>query len=112
MDLLLNIDGLRHLWKHIMLNFDKKVDKENGKCLSTNDYTDTDKANLNELYGLIKDDGLPISNYTADEKIKLAGIEEGANKTIVDSKLSDTSDNPVQNKIVSEEISKLNKLVG
>lgn len=34
------------------------------------------------------------------DKIKLDGIEEGANKTIVDSALSTSSTNPVQNKIV------------
>ena len=34
------------------------------------------------------------------DKIKLDGIEEGANKTTVDSALSDSSTNPVQNKII------------
>lgn len=53
-----------------------KVDKINGKGLSTND-------------------------YTTEEKEKLAGIETGANKTIVDSALSSTSANPVQNKIIN-----------
>lgn len=56
---------------------DGKVDTEAGKGLSTNDYTNT-------------------------EKTKLAGIEEGANKTIVDSAMSDSSTNPVQNKVVKE----------
>ena len=55
---------------------DTKVDKVNGKGLSTND-------------------------YTTEEKGKLAGIETGANKTIVDSALSSTSANPVQNKIIN-----------
>lgn len=55
---------------------DTKVDKVNGKGLSTND-------------------------YTTEEKEKLAGIETGANKTIVDSALSSTSANPVQNKIIN-----------
>lgn len=54
---------------------DNKVDKVDGKGLSTND-------------------------YTTDEKTKLAGIEAGANKTIVDSALSDSSTNPVQNKVI------------
>lgn len=36
-----------------------------------------------------------------DDKIKLDGIAEGANKTIVDSSLSSTSTNPVQNKVVN-----------
>ena len=52
-----------------------KVDTETGKGLSTND-------------------------YTTDEKTKLAGIEAQANKTTVDDALSDSSTNPVQNKVV------------
>ncbi len=54
----------------------KKVDKVSGKGLSTND-------------------------YTTAEKNKLAGIAEGANKTVVDSALSSTSTNPVQNKVIN-----------
>lgn len=61
---------------------DHKVDKVSGKGLSTNDYTTL-------------------------EKEKLAGIEAGANKTEVDSKLSDTSTNPVQNKVVKAEFARL-----
>ena len=64
-----------------------KVDKVSGKGLSTNDYTTT-------------------------EKNKLAGIAEGANKTVVDSALSASSTNPVQNKVVNAAISSLNELVG
>ena len=66
---------------------DNKVDKVSGKGLSTNDYTTT-------------------------EKNKLAGIADGANKTVVDSALSATSTNPVQNKVVNTAISNLNTLVG
>lgn len=61
-----------------------KVDKVSGKGLSTNDYTTT-------------------------EKTKLAGIAEGANKTVVDSELSSTSTNPVQNKAI---YAKLDTLIG
>ena len=57
-----------------------KVDKENGKGLSTNDYTTT-------------------------EKNKLSGIEAEANKTVVDSALSSSSTNPVQNKVVNTALS-------
>ena len=53
-----------------------KVDKETGKGLSTND-------------------------YTTAEKNKLAGIEAQANKTVVDSALSSSSTNPVQNKVIN-----------
>ena len=53
-----------------------KVDKVSGKGLSENDYTTT-------------------------EKNKLAGIEAQANKTTVDSTLSSSSTNPVQNKVIN-----------
>ena len=64
-----------------------KVDKVAGKGLSTND-------------------------YTTAEKNKLAGIAEGANKTVVDSALSSSSTNPVQNKAVNAAIDNLKSLVG
>ena len=67
---------------------DTKVDKVSGKGLSTND-------------------------YTTDEKNKLAGIETGANKTVVDSSISSTSKNPVQNKVVNTALSnKVDKVSG
>ena len=71
--------GLEHLWAQIISKLGNKVDKVDGKGLSTKD-------------------------YTTEEKDKLASIEDGANKTVVDSSLSDTSTNPVQNKIVYEAI--------
>lgn len=37
---------------------------------------------------------------SAEDKVKLNGIATGANKTIVDSALNDTSTNPVQNKVI------------
>lgn len=66
---------------------DTKVDKVDGKGLSTND-------------------------YTTAEKNKLAGIAAGATKVTVDSALSTTSTNPVQNKLVTAAINNLNTLVG
>lgn len=68
--------GLAHFWNQILARLNKFVPAEAGKGLSTND-------------------------YTTEEKEKLAGIEVGANKTIVDSSLSSTSTNPVQNKIIN-----------
>jgi hypothetical protein len=59
----------------VSAQMNNKVDKVSGKDLSTNDYTN-------------------------DEKTKLAGIATGANKTVVDAALSNTSTNPVQNKTV------------
>lgn len=61
-------------------SLDGKVDKINGKSLSTED-------------------------YTSAEKTKLSGIETGANKTTVDSSLSSSSTNPVQNKVINTALS-------
>lgn len=64
-----------------------KVDKVTGMGLSTNDYTDA-------------------------EQTKLSGIEDGANKTIVDEELNAESVNPVQNKVVQAAISEIMTLIG
>ena len=112
---------------------DEKVDKVTGKGLSTEDYTTAEKTKLagieeeanktvvdaelsttsenpvqNKTIKAALDEkvdketgkGLSTEDYTTAEKTKLAGIEEEANKTIVDNTLSTTSENPVQNKIV------------
>ena len=63
-------------------DLDAKVDKVTGKGLSTNDYTTT-------------------------EKDKLAAIENGANKTVVDTALNSTSTNPVQNKVINTKINSM-----
>ena len=52
--------------------------------------------------------GLSSNDYTLEEKEKLAGVESGANKTVIDSALSSTSTNPVQNKIVKTSIDEIN----
>ena len=52
--------------------------------------------------------GLSTNDYTTTEKNKLAGIATGANKTIVDSALNTSSTNPVQNKVITEEINNIN----
>ena len=49
---------------------------------------------------------------SASDKTKLDGIATGANKTIVDSALSSTSTNPVQNKVVNTELGKKLSLSG
>lgn len=41
---------------------------------------------------------------SATDKIKLNNIEDGANKTIVDSELSTTSTNPVQNSVIKTKL--------
>lgn len=82
-----NVDNTSDLNKPIskaaQAALDKKVDKVNGKGLSTND-------------------------YTIAEKTKLSGIETGANKTIVDSEYNLTSTNPVENKLITYSLNELN----
>ena len=68
-----------------------------------------------DLYNFVDRYGNPIEeNLHATEdshglmcpqdKAKLASIEEGATKTIVDSTLNTMSENPVQNKVITEVI--------
>lgn len=49
---------------------------------------------------------LSTNDYTTAEKNKLAGIDTGATKTIIDSTLSSTSTNPLQNKVINTELGK------
>lgn len=114
-----------------------KVDKVDGQRLITTDEADKLKAlvigengqvgisgtvNADNVQGLadklalkvdkVDGKGLSTNDYTTAEKNKLAAIETGANKTVVDSALNETSTNPVQNKVVNAAISDLNTLVG
>lgn len=109
-----------------------KVDKVDGKGLSTNDFTDIEKVFLEEtlpqeieridakitevegnVYSNFKNKvdkvagkGLSANDFTTELKDKLDGVEEGANKTAVDAELSATSENPVQNKAVAAALDK------
>lgn len=73
--------------KAVLDALDGKVDKVDGKSLSTED-------------------------YTTEEKNKLSRIESGANKTTVDGSLSSTSTNPVQNKVVNSALQSYLPLIG
>ena len=80
------IAALDALYTLLTTAIGNKVDKVTDKDLSTNDYTDNDKA-------------------------KLDGIESEANKTIVDAELLDTSENPVQNKVIKARADSLEKKI-
>lgn len=79
--------GLTRFWQHIVARLGTKVDKVEGKGLSTND-------------------------FTTEEKNKLASIENGATKTIVDEALSSSSTNPVQNAAVASAVDDINNRLG
>ena len=68
-------DDTRSVSAMISMLVNNKVDKEDGKGLSTNDFTNTLKN-------------------------RLEGIEIGANKTVIDDALSSTSNNAIANKTV------------
>lgn len=69
----INKSGLQYIWNKIKAKF---VAKDGDKVLSDNNFTDALKT-------------------------KLDGIATGANKTTVDTTLSSTSTNPVQNKVIN-----------
>lgn len=85
---------------------DKKVDKVSGKGLSTNDFTNTYKSNVDantsarHTHSNKETLDAITAPFTTELKNKLDGISSGANKTTVDLALSSTSTNPVQNKVV------------
>lgn len=80
--------GLTYLWTKLKTLLGGKQDKVTGKGLSTNDFSNSYKT-------------------------KLDGIETGANKTTVDSALSASSTNPVQNKIINTALeNKVDKISG
>ena len=66
------------------------------------------KAEMNTALNLkvdkIEGKGLSTEDYTTAEKTKLSGIAEGATRVLVDNALNPTSTNPVQNKKVYEAI--------
>lgn len=51
--------------------------------------------------------GLSENDYTDEEKAKLDGIDEGANKIVTDTALNAASENPVQNRAVKAEADRL-----
>lgn len=72
--------------KAVDINLSGKVDKEDGKGLSTED-------------------------FTTDLKTKLEGITDGATKVTIDSTLDSTSENPVQNKVIKAALDEITSSV-
>lgn len=97
----LNNDGLIFLWTQIK-NF-----------ITANKVTKTSELTNDSNFAVDANYVHTDSNYTAAEKTKLAGIATGANKTTVDTALSATSTNPVQNKAVNAALgNKVDKVSG
>ena len=75
---------------------------------TTNDHFPSEKLvkdSLDNKVDKVQGKGLSTEDYTTAEQTKLAGIEAEANKTIVDSALSGSSTNPVQNQAINTALS-------
>lgn len=124
-----NVDNTRDLDKPIstavQTALDKKVNAEEGKGLSTQDFTTSYKDQLDNLEGKltslqetkVNKDGSKVlsdNNYTTAEKTKLAGIAAGANNyvlpeastnvlggVILDNILSTSSKHAITNSVVT-----------
>ena len=75
-------------------NYDDSGIKKDITDLKDNKHNHSNKLVLDKI----------TASYTVEEQNKLSGIDEGANKTTVDTELDDTSENPVQNKIVAAKV--------
>lgn len=82
-----------------------KVDKVTGKGLSTNDFTNTDKANLETALTKANSAAPQSTTYTKTEVD--AALAAKLNTSDVDAALSSTSTNPVQNKVVQAPVARL-----
>ncbi len=74
----LNEQGLSRFWMHILAKLGGKVDKIDGKGLSTNDYTDEEKNKLNTISDLVGSTPVleQISNVITDQKGANGGLAE------------------------------------
>ena len=86
-----------------------RLTKENFGLGNVDNTSDLDKpistatqAALDDKVTAIEGMGLSTNDYTNADKTKLSNIEAGANKTTVDSSLSNSSENPVQNKVLND----------
>lgn len=72
------------------------------------------KSDINHTHSVVDVTDLSVASSSSNglmsstDKVKLDGIDEEADKTVVDSAMSSTSMNPVQNKVVKAELDSLN----
>lgn len=114
------IDGVASKTDASILSLNEgKVDKEQGKSLSTNDYTDLDKAKLDKMPTKVSDLEND-SKYVTDQELvnlatkdelkrlddKIDNLQPGSDITI-DTELNTESTNPVQNKAITAAMTEL-----
>lgn len=89
----LNSVGLERLWAHILLKLSHKVDKVEGKDLSTNDFTDEYKTKLDDLENMTFEETDPTVPAWAKEATKptyTADEVGAASKTELEAIIDDT----------------------
>lgn len=92
--------GLPYLWQQILSRFES----HNTNATAHNDIRDAIEAmelTMSNKVDKVSGKGLSTNDFTAALKTKLDGIEAGANKVVIDSELSQTSTNPLQNRIIT-----------
>lgn len=114
------IDGVASKTDASILSLNEgKVNKEQGKGLSTNDYTDLDKSKLDKMPTKVSDLEND-SNYVTDQELvnlatkdelkrlddKIDNLQPGSDITI-DTELNTESTNPVQNKAITAAMTEL-----
>ena len=99
----LDINGVSTLLNQLKNIFVKKTDVENSfSDVSTNPVQNkVIKAALDDKVDKVEGKQLSTEDFTTELKTKLDGIDPGATKITVDEELSSTSTNPVQNKVIN-----------
>lgn len=89
----LNKAGLERLWTHILLKLSRKVDKIDGKSLSTNDFTTEEKEKLANLEEYIEN----ATNSITPEQIGAISIPSNASSgQILKVKTIDDNGKPIE----------------
>ena len=91
-----------------------KVDKIEGKGLSTNDFTDALLKKLNDIAANANNYSLPTATNSTLGGVKIGSninINSGTISVTVDSSLSSTSTHPVQNKVINSSINSINSSI-
>ena len=78
--------AFERMWQHIAVALGTKVDKVDGKDLSSNDYTDEDKNKLNNIESLIGDTSVADQITEATSKVlpSVTEADNGKFMTVVD----------------------------
>lgn len=99
--------GAKNIVDHVTDNLAGKVDKVSGKSLSDNNFTNAQKdklTNLADIYGV-------GSNLTLDPETNI--LSANAQPITIDSAMSTTSENAVQNKVITAALGdKVDKVQG